>query len=82
MEQLQPEISPILAEKRLVGFEANIPPAVEIESRKTVGQRRYRAVEGGSGEIPRPLHNVLVAERRGSRSRGRRSVGLGGRGGG
>ena len=62
MEQLQPKIGPVLAEQGLVGLEANVAPAVEIEGRQAVGQRRYRAVEGRSGEIPRPLHDVLVAE--------------------
>ena len=82
MEQLQPEIGPLLAEQRLVGFEADVAPAVEIEGRQAVGQRRYRAVEGRGGEIPRPLHDVLVAERRRRRGGGRRGFGLGGRGGG
>ena len=64
MEQLKPEVGSVLAEQRLVGFEADVAPAVEIEGREAVGQRRNRAVEGRGGEIARPLHDVLVAERR------------------
>ena len=41
MEQLQSEIGSILAEQRLIGFETDVAPAVEIEGRETVGQRRY-----------------------------------------
>ena len=81
MEQLEPEIGPILAEQRLVGFEADVSPGVEIDVREAVGQRRNRAVEGRGGKIARPLNDVLIAERRRSRSGGRRrSLGL--RGGG
>ena len=40
MEQLQSEIGSILAEQRLIGFETDVAPAVEIEGRETVGQRR------------------------------------------
>ena len=82
MEQLEPEIGPFLAEQRLVGFEADVAPGVEIEVRQAVGQRRDRAVEGRGGEVARPLDDVLVAERRRRRGRGRRSVGLRGARGG
>ena len=64
MEQLEPEVRSLLTEQRLVRFEADVAPAVEIEGRKAVGQRRNRAVEGRGGEIARPLHDVLVAEGR------------------
>ncbi len=62
MEQFQPEIGPLLAEQRLVGFEADVAPGVEIEVRQAVGQRRNRAVEGRGGEVARPLDDVRVAE--------------------
>ena len=39
MEQLEPEIGALLAEQRLVGFEADVAPGVEIEVRQAVGQR-------------------------------------------
>ena len=40
MEQLEPEIGALLAEQRLVRFEADVAPGVEIEVRQAVGQRR------------------------------------------
>ena len=80
MKQLEPEIGPLLAEQRLVGFEADVAPAVEVQGREAVGQRWNRAVEGRGGEILRPLHNVRVAEWRRRRGGGRRRVGLGGSG--
>src|SRR5579862_7288439 len=76
MEELEPEIGSLLTEERLVGFEPDVAPAVEIEVRQAVGQRRNGAVEGRGGEVARPLHDVLVAEwsRRGRD--GGRGVGL------
>ena len=68
-----------LAEQRLVGFEADVAPGVEIEVRQAVGQSGDRRVIGRGGEVARPLDDVRIAERRRRAGRGLRGVGLSGR---
>ena len=79
MKQFEAEIGPFLAEQRLVGFEADVAPGVEIEVRQAVGQSGNRAVERRGGKVARPLDDVWEAERRRRSSRSLRRVGLGGR---
>ena len=80
MKQLEAEIGSFLAEQRLVGFEADVAPGVEIEVREAVGQRGNRGVERRGGEVARPLDDVRVAERRRRAGRRLRGIGLSGRG--
>ena len=81
MKQLEAEVGPFLAEQRLVGFEANVAPGVEIEVRQAVGQRGNRTVERRGGEVVRPFDDVREAERRRRPGRGLRgAAGLRGRG--
>jgi len=79
MKQFEAEIGPVLAEQRLIGFEADVAPGVEIEVRQAVGQRGNRAVERRGGKVARPLDDVWEAERRRRSSRSLRRAGLGGR---
>ena len=79
MKQFEAEIGPVLAEQRLIGFEADVAPGIEIEVRQAVGQSGNRAVERRGGKVARPLDDVWEAERRRRSSRSLRGVGLGGR---
>jgi hypothetical protein len=39
VKQFEAEIAPFLAEQRLIGFEADVAPGIEIEVRQAVGQK-------------------------------------------
>jgi hypothetical protein len=73
VEELHSEWPAGRAEERPVGAEADVAIGVELEPVQRLGQRRNVRLVGGAGELARPAHHVLVAERR----RRRRSAGLG-----
>ena len=74
MKQLEAEVGPFLAQQRLIGFEANVAPGVEIEVRQAVGQSGNRTVERRGGEVVRPFDDVREAERRRGPGRGLRGA--------
>ena len=71
VKQFEPEGAARLSQQRLVGFEADVAPGVEIEMGDAVGQRRDRRVERRAGQVARALDDIVIAER------GRRFGGLG-----
>ena len=73
MEHLHPERAAGAGEKRALGPKTDVAVGVEVEPVQRLRERQERRIEGRAGEVARPAHHVLVAER----ARRRRSAALG-----
>src|ERR1700730_14801782 len=62
MEQLQPELASIGAEKGFFGAKPDIAPGIEIQFVQRFGERRGGCVEIRRGEIAGAAHNILEVE--------------------
>ncbi len=64
MEKLEAEVAVMLAEEGLVLLEADVAPGVEVEIGEAVRHLGDGRVVRRAGELFRPLHDVVVTERR------------------
>ena len=79
MEQVHPEPAAAGGQERPVGAEADVPVGIEVEPVQGLRQGRDPRLERDRGELARPAHDVLEAERVRAR---RRALLRGGGGGG